>query len=191
MKNKELAKRIKELRNSRGFSQEELSEKSGLSLRTIQRIENGETEPRGNSLKRLAATFNVSPNELLDWQIVEDNNIVNLLNLTQLSFLAFPVLGVVVPLVIWISKKDKIKNVDKIGKSILNFQITWTIAVFTTYLIFIVDRVFHLGLHLPELGPIVIVGGLYLFNLLMIIVNSVRGYNMKEVYYKPALNILK
>jgi transcriptional regulator with XRE-family HTH domain len=47
MKNKELAQRIKELRNRRCFSQEELSEKTGLSLRTIQRIENGETEPRG------------------------------------------------------------------------------------------------------------------------------------------------
>ncbi len=38
MKSTETAKRIKELRNRRGFSQEELSEKSGLSLRTIHRI---------------------------------------------------------------------------------------------------------------------------------------------------------
>lgn len=43
MKNKELAQKIKSLRNRKGFSQEELAEKTGLSLRTIQRIENGET----------------------------------------------------------------------------------------------------------------------------------------------------
>jgi transcriptional regulator with XRE-family HTH domain len=45
----EMAIRIKELRTRRGFSQEELSERTGLSLRTIQRIENGETEPRGDT----------------------------------------------------------------------------------------------------------------------------------------------
>ena len=41
MKNKGLEKRVKELRNRKGMSQELLAEKSGLSLRTIQRIENG------------------------------------------------------------------------------------------------------------------------------------------------------
>lgn len=41
MKNKILAKKVKELRKRKGYSQEELAEKSGLSLRTVQRIENG------------------------------------------------------------------------------------------------------------------------------------------------------
>ena len=35
MKNKELAQKIKALRSRKGYSQEELSEKTGLSLRTI------------------------------------------------------------------------------------------------------------------------------------------------------------
>ena len=42
-----LSKRLKELRNQRGLSQELLAEDSGLSLRTIQRIENSETKPTG------------------------------------------------------------------------------------------------------------------------------------------------
>ncbi|MDO5971388.1 helix-turn-helix transcriptional regulator [Flavivirga aquimarina] len=53
MKNLELSIVIKKLRTDKDFSQEKLSEKSGLSLRTIQRLENGETEPRGDTLKRL------------------------------------------------------------------------------------------------------------------------------------------
>ena len=53
--------KIKDLRKRRGLSQEELAEKSGLSLRTIQRIENGETDPRGDSLRRLAAALETSP----------------------------------------------------------------------------------------------------------------------------------
>lgn len=52
MKNTELAKKIKELRGRKGMSQEELAEKSQLSLRTVQRIEGGETEPRGDTLHR-------------------------------------------------------------------------------------------------------------------------------------------
>lgn len=191
MKKTELARKIKELRNRKGFSQEELSEKSGLSLRTIQRIENGETEPRGDSLKRLASAFNVSPDDITDWQILEDNSIVNLMSLTQLSFLAFPILGVLVPLVIWISKKDKIRNVDKIGKSIINFQITWTIAIFIAPLIWAIAMIFHLDLKLPMMGPIGINAGLYVLNLLMVTINSIRAYKLQEVYYKPAFRILR
>lgn len=53
MRNLELSIAIKKLRTDKDLSQEELSDKSGLSLRTIQRLENGETEPRGDTLKRV------------------------------------------------------------------------------------------------------------------------------------------
>ena len=92
MKNKELAQRIKELRNRKGFSQEELSERTGLSLRTVQRIENGETEPRSDSLKRLAMAFDVSPDEIIDWTAQEDKGFLTSLNLSALSFFLLPLL---------------------------------------------------------------------------------------------------
>ncbi len=75
MSEKKLSKRVKDLRNRRGISQELLAEDSGLSLRTIQRIENGETEPRGDTLKRLADTLNVTPDELIEWKQAEDNSL--------------------------------------------------------------------------------------------------------------------
>ena len=131
--NNELAQRIKVLRNRKGLSQEELAEKTGLSLRTIQRIENGETEPRGDSLKRLAAAFDVSPDEIADWTIQEDKGFLAELNLSALSFIVFPLLGILVPLIIWISKKDKIKNGNEIAKEVLNFEITWAMIVFIGY----------------------------------------------------------
>jgi transcriptional regulator with XRE-family HTH domain len=169
MGNNELAKKIKELRNRKGFSQEELSEKSGLSLRTIQRIENGETEPRGDSLKRLASTFHVSPDEIIDWQIIEDNSILIIMSLTQLSFIAFPILGVLVPLVIWISKKDKIKNVDKVGKAIINFQITWIVVFYAIPLVWgLLFHLFHFDFNLPKMGPITFWVWLYLLNLVLL-----------------------
>ena len=61
-----LGLRIKELRKRKGMSQEFLADESGLSLRTIQRIENGETNPTGESLKRLSNALNVNPDELIE-----------------------------------------------------------------------------------------------------------------------------
>jgi transcriptional regulator with XRE-family HTH domain len=55
---------VKKLRSAENWSQEQLSEKSGLSLRTIQRLENG-----GNasieSVRALATAFGIDPNELM------------------------------------------------------------------------------------------------------------------------------
>lgn len=45
-----ISKRIVEIRKSKGLSQEDLAELSKLNLRTIQRIENNENEPRGKTL---------------------------------------------------------------------------------------------------------------------------------------------
>jgi transcriptional regulator with XRE-family HTH domain len=55
---------VKKLRTAENWSQEQLSEACGLSLRTIQRLENG-----GNasieSVRAVAAAFGIQPNELM------------------------------------------------------------------------------------------------------------------------------
>lgn len=54
---------VKKLRLQRGWSQEQLSQFSGLSVRTIQRVEKGQS-PSLESLKSLAAVFEVNVDEL-------------------------------------------------------------------------------------------------------------------------------
>lgn len=56
---------IQKLRLQRGWSQEQLAHLSGLSVRTIQRIENGQT-PSIESLKSLASVFEMDFSELRD-----------------------------------------------------------------------------------------------------------------------------
>ena len=51
--------RISTLRKSKGLSQEVLAEQSGVSLRTIQRMEQGDTVPRGHTLQALANALGV------------------------------------------------------------------------------------------------------------------------------------
>ena len=47
----EFCTRLKEIRTCLNISQKELSEQTGLTLRTIQRIENNEVKPSLHSLK--------------------------------------------------------------------------------------------------------------------------------------------
>ena len=56
---------LKSLRLEKGWSQEQLAQISGLSERTIQRAERGET-PSLETLRSLAASFDRSPAELRD-----------------------------------------------------------------------------------------------------------------------------
>ncbi len=65
METKRLAKRLKELRALRGMSQEYLAEESRVSLRTIQRIENDESAPTGETIKRISVALDVNINELI------------------------------------------------------------------------------------------------------------------------------
>jgi transcriptional regulator with XRE-family HTH domain len=191
MENKIVAKKIKELRKRKGFSQEDLSEVSGLSLRTIQRIENGETEPRGDTLIKLAESFSISPDEITDWQIIEDKSIIKVLNYSQLGFLAFPVLGIIIPLAIWILKKDKVRDLEKLGKSILNFQITWTILLFLVYIILAASMIFSMPVIYNNKTIYLIIAGLYLLNIFMILLNSSRINRKKTVLYIPSIKILR
>ena len=201
MNNKELAKRIKELRNRKGFSQEELSERSELSLRTIQRIENGETEPRGDSLKRLAFAFNVTADEIIDWTPTADKAFLTSFNLSALSFMFFPILGIVVPLILWISKKDKIQNLNKTASSLMNFQITWTILFFGGFLGLIIlslsgDRVIAYDANrtrslIQAFLPLFFIILMYGFNLILVLINTLRINREQHTIYFPMIKFLK
>lgn len=54
-----IARLIREGRLAKGFTQKELSELSHISIRSIQRIENGELMPRSYTLKTLAGTLDL------------------------------------------------------------------------------------------------------------------------------------
>lgn len=61
MENKDFNKGIKDLRIKKGLSQEELANLSGLSLRTVQRIENDETNPIGDTKRKIIQVLESYP----------------------------------------------------------------------------------------------------------------------------------
>jgi transcriptional regulator with XRE-family HTH domain len=74
MESKILTKRLKELRALRGMSQEYLADESRVGLRTIQRIENNESGPTGETLKRIAIALDVELSELIGPNSVTETN---------------------------------------------------------------------------------------------------------------------
>jgi len=124
MKNK-----IQVLRESKGLTQTELSEKSGLSLRTIQRLEAGNL-PKGFTQKAIAKALETKPEELLISQEITNTDRAKLINLSVLSGLVIPFSGIILPLILTYKTKDAFNK--ELGKSIVSIQIilTATLSVF-------------------------------------------------------------
>jgi transcriptional regulator with XRE-family HTH domain len=205
MDNQNLAIRIKDLRNRKGFSQEQLSEESKLSIRTIQRIEKGASIPRGDTLVKLSNALGVTPDAILDWTKIEDKGYLTLLNLSALASVFFqPLLGIIIPLTMWILKKDKINLVDDYGKRLISFQITWTLAFYTLFIILSKGRYipfnFNIFSLLPQLLTFKINGEFiysvilqifYLYNIVLIFINLKRVKKGLKSNYFPAIPFLK
>lgn len=107
------------------LTQSELAEKSGLSLRTIQRIEAG-TIPKGYTLKRLSEALGVAPNELIDEPPNIEVNIarVKIINLSALSMLILPFGNLIVPAILTHYSKEE--STKSFGRSILGLQLVWS-----------------------------------------------------------------
>lgn len=71
--------RLKELRQEKKLSQKEIAETLGFSLRSFQRMENGESQIKPEKAQQLADYFGVSVGYLLGYESNRDlrNNLVN------------------------------------------------------------------------------------------------------------------
>lgn len=104
---------IKELRNKQNFSQEGLAKVSGVGLRTIQRIENGEVIPQKQTLQKLAATLNVQVEDIKT--NLDSNELGFLKRMTVLASVLFvqPLLSILVIVAIRGTNKSLSKTSKK------------------------------------------------------------------------------
>jgi transcriptional regulator with XRE-family HTH domain len=137
MTNKQFSERIKQLRIERGFSQSDLAEKTGLTTRSIQRLEKGENQARGDTVDRLARAFEVKRESLLVKTLADSLLFQIILSLSPLVFLINPLLGVVLPFFLWLVGRKRILNVDSIGRRVMNFQISWVLIYYVVSIIII------------------------------------------------------
>lgn len=111
---------LKQIREQKNLTQTELAEKSKLSLRTIQRIEAGNT-PKGFTLKTLADTLEIEPEKLIFPTETTSTERTKLINLSVLLGLIIPYGGIIFPLILTYKTTDALNK--ELGKSIVSVQI--------------------------------------------------------------------
>jgi transcriptional regulator with XRE-family HTH domain len=185
-----LAGKIGALRKSKGLSQEQLADESSINLRTLQRIEAGRTEPRGNTLRALAHALDTPLEELLDATLEADPGFLQLMNLASLSFWLVPLGNLFLPLILWVLKRDKVKGVDQLGRRLLNFQLTWSFIIYGFLLLAILCLFKQLPFFISPLliGPVVL--SLCVLNTIIVLVASYQLQRGRERVYSFAFPIL-
>lgn len=112
--------KVKTLREAKNLTQTELAEKSGLSLRTIQRIESGNI-PKGFTLKAIAQTLETEPELLFISENIIITDRAKLINLSALSGLIIPLGGIIFPAILTYKTQDSVNR--ELGKSMICVQI--------------------------------------------------------------------
>jgi len=92
------------------------------------------------------------------------------------------------------------KNLNERAKDLLNFQITWNLVFFVGYIGLMLSLFYrynasgdiNMGMFNSQyIMNIIFIGTMYIFNFLLIIVNSVRLNNDKKAVYFPKIRFLK
>lgn len=110
----------------------------------------------------------------------EDKQILVLTHLSQLLNFVTGFGGLIVPLVIWVSKKDEIYQMDEQGKAIINFQISMLI-----YAIICIPLILFLGLGILGL---IFIG---FMNLIFPIINAMKVNNGETINYPLSFQFVK
>ena len=196
MNQPDLGLKVTELRQGRGFTQEQLAEACEVSQRTIQRIESGEVDPRAYTLQCLTAA--------LDFDFLEDSNSSENLWLVVLH-LSSILSVVVIPLLLWAWKKNQSYKIDKQARVVVNFQITMALALFANlFLLMLAATVFiflgEMDVQSPLSSPTVLIATLILpLPMILIgvfctyqgVVNAMRSMSDRPVHYPLSIPFMK
>ena len=170
---------IKAIREQKHLTQEELAEQSGLSVRTIQRIEAGQ-EPKGHTAKVLADILDLDVSSLSKSNKTTDSinySLVKWINLSSAFVCFIPLLNIVLPLIL-----DRLyKQNNHLTKGIISLQILWSIvSILAVAVAGILKLTFDLN-HRTQLWVFI---SLITLNLIMILVNSANIDKNKTFYFK-------
>lgn len=149
---REIGEKLKHFRRLSGLSQDGLAAASGISIRTIQRIEKGLSSGSAFTITALASALNISTTDLLLQErpiatpdllppvtqtIIPANecrNPLKVLNLSAICIVLIPFSNLILPAII-LRKYNNNKGVNNYGRRILSFHILW---MFTTLLLMVI-----------------------------------------------------
>ncbi|MBD0779977.1 serine hydrolase [Maribacter sp. ANRC-HE7] len=177
METQSIAKNLVYQRKLKGYTQEELSEKTQVTIRTIQRIEKGDVNPHLQTIKLLAAALNIEVDDLLVLENPKEEALLKkwLILLHGTPFLGFiiPLANILFPLFLWIHKREDNKIYDRHGIKIINFQITMTIL----YILSMVAL-----LTIEKWGFLLFISVIP-FSVIVMLFNIIKSLNSQKCYY--------
>jgi transcriptional regulator with XRE-family HTH domain len=181
-----------------GMSQEELAEAAQLNLRTVQRLEKGETLPRGFTLQALAHALHLPVEELTAMAQPEPllpepvpaaalplppalpsedvPTYVALMYLSAFSYVLLPGANIVLPLLLRYRKRH-IPEIQAAGSRLLNFELVWTLVTWGGYFVLLAAQI---GLILYAqivmvLAPLVFLFMLHVLHALLLLLAAWRA----------------
>ena len=177
--------KLKEIREKLNLTQDELAEKSGISVRTIQRIESG-NEPKGHTLKQLASTLEINQSELLNEEVihpVSNYTLIKIINLSSIPFTIIPLANIAVPLLIMVVKK----RFDPLAKQIISVQILWLIVAAIIFMLSVfMIKWFSLNKQLVLVVMILLV----LSNVAIILRNAAEIDKKGKLFISPGFSLI-
>jgi len=140
MKQQTIRENLVYQRKLKGFTQDELSEKTTVGIRTIQRIEKGEVQPHLQTVKLLAVGLDIEVDDLIVLDNPKEEVIQRkwMLLIHSIPFfgLIIPFGNILFPIFIWIHKaKDNI-TYDIHGKAVINFHCSIMLYFIISLLLF-------------------------------------------------------
>lgn len=109
-----------------------------------------------------------------------DRQLLVITHLSQLLTYVTGFGGLIVPLIIWVTQKDKVEDMDEHGKSVINFQISILL-----YALLSIPAILLLGLGILLLIIIGILG------FILPIINAIKASNGEPPYYFGTIRFIK
>ena len=109
----------------------------------------------------------------------QDNQLIVITHLSQLITLVTGFGSLILPLILWLTQKEKVYQMDAHGKSIINFQLSLMV-----YFIICIPLIFLFGLGL--LGFII----LGIFSIIFPIVNAIKASHGETPTYPLSINFI-
>lgn len=123
-------------RRSKGWTQEELAERTGITVRTVQRLESGQTAPRLHTLRSVATILDIPLESVIFDQPDSASEIRSnqshqlwLVNLSAFSYLVIPIVHFLIPMYLLSKKQNLDDDSKRLGRVIVSTQIGWAISI--------------------------------------------------------------
>ncbi len=185
MKQPTLKENLLYQRKLKGYTQDELAERTTVGLRTIQRIEKGEVQPHLQTIKLLAVGLGIEVEDLIVLNDPKEEPInrkwMLLLHASPFFGFLIPFANILFPIFVWMNKADDNKIYNSHGRAVINFHCSISLWLVLSLLLYFVIPGYNYFL----------TGAVVLFGIIFSIKNTMSAIGSGICNYPLSIPFLK